>query len=205
MTTPAAHWDHVYTTKDTTQVSWYQPVPETSLRLISTHAPPHASTIDVGAGASFLVEYLLEMGHTDITLLDVSAVALQLTRARLGPGSATVHTLATDLLAWSPDRTWQVWHDRAVFHFLTDPTDIARYRDNLLTGLAKGGLVVLAAFHTSGPERCSGLPTARYDAVRLHNALGGADKLDLVESFIEAHPHPNGTTQSFQVVALRRR
>jgi len=205
MPTPATHWDHVYATKDPTQVSWYQPVPETSLRLIRTHGHPKGAVIDIGAGASFLVENLLHIGHTDITLLDVSAVALKLTLDRLGPRAPLVHTVAADVASWSPTRKWDIWHDRAVFHFLTETSAIAHYRDILADSLPPGGIAVVAAFHLTGPDRCSNLPTARYDATTLHRALGGPGTFELLEAFVEQHPHPRGHTQAFQVVALRKR
>jgi len=205
MSATAAHWDRVYTQKDVTKVSWYQPTPHSSLRLVRQFAAPGASVVDVGAGASLLVDHLLDAGHTDLTLVDISAVALDITRQRLGPRAQGVDTQATDLLAWSPGRTFDVWHDRAVFHFLTSADAIAAYRERLHNSLVPGGLAIVAAFHTTGPDRCSSLPTAQYTADRLHAALGGSDAFERLEDTIEAHPHPRGGTQAFQVVALRKR
>lgn len=200
----AAHWNHVYDTKDVTQVSWYQAIPAPSLRLISAHSPPSASVVDVGAGASVLVDHLLDRGHRDLTLVDISSSALAITLARLGSRVPLPTTLATDLLAWVPGRTFDVWHDRAVFHFLDEPDAIARYRNILCASVPSGGLAVVAAFHLTGPARCSDLPTARYDAESLHGALGGPATWHRLEAFVDAHPHPRGGTQAFQYLALRK-
>jgi hypothetical protein len=205
MQTIADHWNHVYETKDPTKVSWYQPVPATSLRLFATHARSDDPVIDVGAGASLLVDHLIERGHRDITLLDVSAVALEMVKRRLGEAGEPVQTVVTDILEWTPPRRFGVWHDRAVFHFLTDPAQIATYRALIQAGAAPGGVAIVAAFHLTGPSRCSGLPTSQYDAASLHAALGGDEHFELIEAFVELHPHPNGSEQAFQVVVLRRR
>lgn len=205
MTATAAHWDHVYTHKDVTRVSWYQSTPRTSLQLVAAHAHPSASVVDVGAGASTLVDHLLAVGHTDLALVDISAVALDATCRRLGPRGMGVTTHACDLLDWRPERRFDVWHDRAVFHFFTQPAAISAYRHRLARTLAPGGLAIISAFHTSGPARCSSLPTAQYTADTLHAAVGGPDAFELLEGRVEAHPHPRGGTQAFQVVALRKR
>jgi len=201
----AEHWNQVYETKDPTRVSWYQPVPRTSLRLFEAYAQADHPVIDVGAGASLLVDHLIERGHTDITLLDVSGVALDMVRGRLGAPGEAVHTVVTNILQWTPPRPYAVWHDRAVFHFLTDPAQIATYRELVQAGVAPGGTAIVAAFHLTGPSRCSNLPTSQYDSASLHAALGGDEHFELIDAFVEQHPHPNGSEQAFQVVVLRRR
>lgn len=198
----AQHWNHVYATKDPTQVSWFEPVPARSLALIERVASPGSAIVDVGAGASLLADHLLARGFSDLTLLDISDVALALVRGRLGQG---VVTHATDVLAWQPERRFDVWHDRAVFHFLTDPADRAAYREVLLAGLREGGHAIVQAFHLTGPSRCSDLPTAQHDLESLFDALGGPEHFEQVESWVHQHPHPRGGTQAFQGVLVRRR
>ena len=126
-------------------------------------------------------------------------------RHRLGPAADTVRFIAEDLRAWQPDRRFDAWHDRAVFHFLTDPDERAAYTAKLAAHLRPGGCAVISAFHLDGPAKCSDLPTARYDVEGLHAALGGDQLFELVEAHRELHPHPRGGTQDFQAVLLRRR
>lgn len=196
------HWDERYATTTSTDVSWYQPVPTVSLRLINALGLPSSSAlVDVGAGASTLVDTLIGRGWTDLTVLDVSAEALAVARARVSEAAAT--WIATDLLTWQPDRRYDIWHDRAVFHFLTDDEDRAAYRDVLTTALAPSGAVVVGTFALDGPTHCSGLPVERYDADGLAAALGPG--LDVVSSEREEHHTPSGASQPFMWVVLRRR
>jgi Methyltransferase domain len=197
------HWEQVYAGKSSTGVSWYQPSAERSLALIkATGIAPDAAVIDIGGGASVLVDQLLEAGFSDVTVLDLAASGLALSKARLGPRAGQVHWIEADLLSWTPDRAYGLWHDRAVFHFLTGADERARYRANLKNGLAKGGWLIMAAFSPDGPERCSGLPVQRWSPETLAAELG--PEFLLVESFREAHRTPGGAMQNFIWCRFRR-
>ena len=195
----AAHWDGVFTTKAADEVSWHQAEPATSLRLLAAAAPPPAAVVDVGAGAGVLPDRLLATGWTDVTVLDVSGAAVAAVRDRLGERIAYV---VTDLLAWAPPRGYDAWHDRAVFHFLVDTADRARYVDVAARAVRPGGVAVVATFAADGPTSCSGLPTARYDADAL--AAVFAPRFVAEASAREEHGTPFGTVQPFTWVVLRR-
>ncbi len=199
-----SHWNRVYTTKAADAVSWYQAQPRTSLDLIAaTKLPLDAPIIDVGAGASVLVDCLLGQGNTALTVLDVSAAALARARARLGADAAKVRWIEADVREFEPSQRYDLWHDRAVFHFLTDPADRAAYMAALRRSLNPRGHVVMATFALDGPARCSGLDVAHYDAASLH-AEFGAD-FDMLESRREIHLTPVGAEQRFTWVHLRLR
>jgi Methyltransferase domain. len=196
------HWTHVYEEKAASSVSWYQPMPEPSLRALEKFgASLSSSIIDVGGGASNFVDALLEQGWRDITVLDIAAPALDAAKARIGPLADKVHWEVADITEWSPPRKFDVWHDRAVFHFLTEPKQRAAYRQALSQGLAAGGLAIVATFALDGPERCSGLPVERYDPARLADALGTS--LQLIEAWREEPVTPWGAKQSFNWCAFR--
>jgi hypothetical protein len=196
--TRAAHWDAVYAGKPADEVSWYQREPTVSLRLLASYAPAPASVLDVGAGASTLADRLVD-GGWDVTLLDVSAEALAVVRSRLADRAAYI---VSDLLAWTPDRGYQAWHDRAVFHFLTDPADQERYVGLAAEAVPSGGVVVLGTFAEDGPESCSGLPTARWSTERLAARFAPAFAPAYAER--EEHLTPWGAAQPFTWVVLRR-
>jgi 2-polyprenyl-3-methyl-5-hydroxy-6-metoxy-1,4-benzoquinol methylase len=192
----AEHWDNVYRTKQPTEVSWYQADPAVSRELIAaTGVTSEAPIIDVGGGASRLVDSLLDDGHTDVTVLDIAEAALEHAKARLGPRATAVTWRVEDVTEFKPGRRYAVWHDRAVFHFLTEPVDRAKYVAALQRALAPDGHVILATFGPSGPERCSGLPIVRYDARSLASELGGG--LRLRRTVSETHWTPGGRTQEF--------
>ena len=197
-TTRAHHWNDVFRTRELDTVSWYQHDPATSLRLIE---PVPGSVVDVGAGTSTLVDRLLDAGRTDITVLDVSDAALELTRARLGDTEDAVTFEAIDILSWEPGRQYDVWHDRAAFHFLTDPAHRRRYVEMVTDAVAAQGLLVLGTFAEDGPTRCSGLPTARYGATDL--AVLFSERFTLEHQEREGHRTPAGATQEFTWVTLR--
>lgn len=192
-----AHWAKVYATKAADDVSWYQEHPELSLALIQgTSVAPDAAIIDVGAGASTLVDHLVTAGYTDITLLDISSASLEIARARLGAAQANLTWLAADITTVAlPQHHYDLWHDRAVFHFLTEPLQQKRYVDQVLHALKPGGHLIVATFATDGPEKCSGLETVRYDAASLHSVFG--DRFQLVESRTETHITPWASEQRF--------
>jgi SAM-dependent methyltransferase len=196
------HWDAVYERMGPLWGSWYQQEPRLSLELIQTFgAAKNTPIVDVGSGSSSLVGVLLRRGFSDISVLDVSAKALQLARSRLGEEETGVVWVCEDLLEWEPSRTYGVWHDRALFHFLVEPQQRERYRSVLRSALSPGGLVIMATFAPDGPERCSGLPVARYSAEGIVDALGpGFECLDCRR---EEHVTPSGTTQAFSWASLR--
>jgi len=195
------HWDTVYGTKATDEVSWYQRRPATSERLLASVSSPADAVIDVGAGASTLADSLLDAGWSDVTVLDVSPRALALVRDRLGPLDSASFIVA-DVLAWQPDRTYDAWHDRAVFHFLVQPEQRQQYAATASRAIRPGGALVLATFAEDGPTRCSGLPTSRYDADAL--AAVFAPDFTLEHSEREEHVTPGGAIQPFTWAVLRR-
>lgn len=197
------HWQAVYETKRESEVSWYAPHLAESLRLIREVAPPTARIIDVGGGASTLVDDLLAEGYRAITVLDIAEAALSATRKRLGEQAAQVSFVVSDVTrAALPAAAYDVWHDRAVFHFLTEPSDRRAYLSVLQASLAPDGYVVMATFSRSGPQKCSGLPVARYDAASLQSELGSGFVLET--SMERAHVTPAGREQQFLIARFRR-
>lgn len=198
-----AHWDEVYRTKAVDSVSWYQPRPEPSLEALDAFGcASTAAFIDIGAGASRLVDHLVARGWSDLTVLDIAAPALEVAKARLGAQAAQVRWQVADITQWRPDRIYDIWHDRAVLHFLTEPEQRAAYVAALEAGTAAGALVIIATFALDGPERCSGLVVQRYSAEILSSALG--DRFALQRAWGESHATPGGGLQSFQWCAFRR-
>lgn len=191
------HWEKVYGSKEPTEVSWYRPHLEQSLDLILRTGVGHdASIIDVGGGASTLVDDLLDRGFHDVTVLDIAEQALDVARRRLGPRAAGAKWLVGDITAMDlPADAYDVWHDRAVFHFLTDEAARRAYIARVCRSVRKGGFVIVATFGPEGPEKCSGLPVARYSADGLHDAFGAAFRL--LEHREEHHHTPFGTEQEF--------
>ncbi|HUK09208.1 MAG TPA: class I SAM-dependent methyltransferase [Stellaceae bacterium] len=199
-----AHWNTTYATKADTEVSWYQPSPERSLALIGSAVSSRSTgIIDVGGGTSRLVDHLLADGYSDLTVLDVSEVALSRSKARLGEAALKVTWITADITQWRPRRTWGVWHDRAVFHFLTDIAAQDAYIAALKQGTTAGSVVIIATFALGGPERCSGLPVQRYSPRTLAQRLGS--DFTLYAEAAETHATPFGTSQEFGYAALRRR
>lgn len=197
------HWDRIYAASPSTGLSWYEREPTTSMRLIdATDVGTSAVVIDLGAGTSVLVDHLVESGYTDVTVLDVSGRALDEVRQRLGAKSDAVTYLRRDVLSWEPDRHYDVWHDRAVFHFLTDPEDRDRYVEVATGAVRPGGWVVIATFADDGPTQCSGLPVARYSPERLAGVFSA--QFSLVEEDREEHVTPAGVVQPFTWVLMRR-
>jgi ubiquinone/menaquinone biosynthesis C-methylase UbiE len=194
---PREHWERVYTTKRVDEVSWFRPHLDTSLEMIgNTGAARNARIVDVGAGASTLVDDLLDAGYSELTVLDVSAAALERAKERLGSRASDIAWIAADVTrANLPAASFDVWHDRAVFHFLTDPDDRRRYVNQVRHAVACGGHVIVATFGPDGPQRCSGLPTARYTPGGLHAEFGS--DFALVDRREERHTTPAGVEQQF--------
>lgn len=200
-TATAQHWDRVYRTNAVAEVSWYQAAPATSTRLLLGVVPRPSSVIDVGAGASLLADALLDAGLTDLTLLDVSEASLAVVRNRLADRRPPVTFVVADVLIWEPERQWDAWHDRAVFHFLVESQARATYVATATRAVAPGGVAVVGCFALDGPQQCSGLPTARYDADGIADQFGDAFRLERVER--EVHRTPSGADQPFTWVVLR--
>jgi SAM-dependent methyltransferase len=198
----AEHWNTVYDTKGDDGVSWFQATPTITLELLDTlRVGRAASVIDLGGGASVVVDHLLARDHTDVTVLDVSKVALDNTKARLGPAAARVHWLHRDIFDWTPERRYDLWHDRAVFHFLINEDERDSYLNVLRSGIAPDGRVIIATFDAHGPTHCSGLPVVRYSATELAQVF--VPHFDLVDTRAEEHLTPAGLVQPFTWIALR--
>ncbi len=191
------HWEEVYETKDFTEVSWFQEYPELSLQFIDrTSIDNSGQIIDVGGGASTLVDNLLDRGYQNITVLDISAAALQVAQDRLGLKANMVTWLESDITQVQlPQHFYDIWHDRAVFHFLTRVTDRQKYVEAVRHSVKAGGHVIIATFGVDGPSRCSSLEVVRYNSDSLHDEFG--DHFDLVHSTNESHETPFGTEQKF--------
>lgn len=198
-----AHWQSVYTTKDEKAVSWFQERPDISIDLIhATGVDANASIIDIGGGASRLVDALLNEGFKTITVLDLSEQALATSKARIGAMGAQAQWVVADVTTWEPSQTYDVWHDRAALHFLTDPKDRAAYAERVAKAVPVGGHVIIGTFAPDGPERCSGLPVIRHDARTLGELLGPS--FELAESKRHDHQTPVGAIQKFQFSRFRR-
>ncbi len=191
------HWESVYQDRAYSEVSWYQKEPALSCALIKKYSPDHtAQIIDIGGGASTLVDHLLAAGFVNLTVLDVSANARLSTRQRLGDEAAgLVAWEVADITDFIPSRTYDLWHDRAVFHFLTESYDREKYRQVLAASVRAGGHLIIAAFALDGPTQCSGLTIVQYDAKTLGVELG--EDFLLVEEQAEQHITPSGKAQSF--------
>lgn len=199
------HWESVYQTKRTDEVSWYRPHLEASLAMIrETGVDREAQIIDVGGGASSLVDDLLTAGYVNVTVLDIAESALEDAKARLRERADAVTWLVADVTeADFPERNYDIWHDRAVFHFLTDPADRQQYADQAGKAIKSGGYLILATFGPEGPTRCSGLDVVRYSADGLAEIFAG--EFTLLESRLEDHETPGGKTQQFVYTLFQRR
>ena len=198
-----SHWNAVYGQKAETQLSWYQDHPSISLELAEiAGVTSTSSVIDIGAGTSRFVDCLIEKGLQDVSVLDLSQVALDVARKRLGKRAEVVEWIASNITDWFPTRDYDLWHDRAVFHFLVDPTDRAAYVDRLTRCVRPGGHAIIATFALDGPLTCSGLPVVRYSPESLAETLGGEFSL-LTQRFCQHHT-PSGKSQSFQFSLFKK-
>jgi SAM-dependent methyltransferase len=200
-----AHWDQIHAAKPQTELSWYRPHVERSLELVDLAGMPRsAEIIDVGGGVSTLVDDLLARGYEHLTVLDVSYVALGQARGRLGKSADKVSWISGDITTLElPVAHYDLWHDRALFHFLTEKSDRDRYVNSLLAALKPGGRVILAAFAPDGPRRCSGLDVVRYSAKELWCHLG--NDFQLLRSIDELHMTPSGSPQKFVYALFKKR
>lgn len=190
------HWEQIYSDKKSTEVSWYQQHPEHSLELIkATGVDVSARIIDIGGGASTLVGFLLDAGYQRLSVLDIAHAAIEQAKSRLGDRADKVEWLEQNITKWAPAELFDVWHDRAVFHFLTDTLDRSSYIHTMSRALKPGGHAIIATFGPDGPEKCSGLEVVRYSPETMLAVLG--DSFQLVETRIEEHKTPGGSSQSF--------
>jgi SAM-dependent methyltransferase len=198
----ATHWNEVWERRAPDEVTWFQAHPAASLRFITQVSDLDAGIIDVGGGASRLVDHLLDLGYTDVTVLDIAAGGLAAAQRRLGDSAARVCWLVGDVGGVTFDRRFDVWHDRAVFHFLVEPVDRDRYIATLRRALSVGGHLVLATFGPDGPEQCSGLPVRRYGVDSMRDTIG--HDFELLAHELEQHVAPTGITQQFLYALFRR-
>ncbi|MGQ9371300.1 class I SAM-dependent methyltransferase [Azospirillum sp. ST 5-10] len=197
------HWQGVYSRTASDAVSWHQDHPAASLALIrASGVAPDTRLVDVGGGASTLVDHLLDRGHRAVTVLDIAGAALAVARTRLGVRADAVSWVEADVTAWRPPARYGLWHDRAVFHFLTEAADRDAYRAALDAALEPGGTLVIASFAPDGPDRCSGLPVVRYGPETLAAELGAAYRLE--EVVHDDHRTPAGRRQAFVHCRFRR-
>ncbi|MBQ0734794.1 class I SAM-dependent methyltransferase [Aquimarina celericrescens] len=190
------HWETIYKTKDLKNVSWYQDTPKVSLDFITYfHLPKTAKIIDVGGGDSLLVDHLLDLGYEDITVLDISEAAIAKAKKRLGRRAEKVKWINANIAHFVPDEKYDLWHDRATFHFLTDKNEINHYKNAIREGIAPGAALVIGTFSESGPEKCSGIPITRYSKESLNEQF--KDHFKKVKCTYTDHKTPFNTTQNF--------
>jgi arsenite methyltransferase len=202
MTDSFSHWDKVYTTKKHDQVSWYQDHPTISLDWIMQYTRQNDAIIDVGCGVSLLADNLLGKGYSDLSLLELSKNAIEAIQKRLAPEKDKVSFYNQNILKFSSKKQFKLWHDRAVFHFLTDPDDQQIYIQKLDDYLQKDGFFLLATFSPDGPTQCSELEVVQYDEKKITQLLG--QNFKLIKTTTELHPHPNGDTQEFNYFLLQK-
>jgi 2-polyprenyl-3-methyl-5-hydroxy-6-metoxy-1,4-benzoquinol methylase len=200
--TRKTHWEQVYQKKSPSDVSWYQTQPSMSLKLIEdTGIEKHQAIIDVGGGASVLVDYLLKAGFSRLAVLDISAQSLQHAKTRLGENASSIEWYESDVTTFQPLQPYELWHDRAVFHFLTNAEDRNRYVQVLKQALVPNGHLIIATFAIGGPKKCSGLEIVQYDAKSLCAELG--EKFELLDVQNETHTTPNNAEQKFTYFRLQ--
>jgi trans-aconitate methyltransferase len=197
------YWENVYATKGEKDVSWFQQRADVSIEIIDAlWGPKPASFIDIGGGASRLADALIQRSGFRVTVLDLSKSALESARNRIGPAADNITWIVADITQWKPTEVYDVWHDRAALHFLTDENDRARYVEALRSALQPGGIAIIGTFAPDGPEKCSGLPVMRHDAASLGAMLG--EEFELIDSRPHMHQTPWGSVQSFQFSSVRR-
>lgn len=198
-----AHWESIYERKKPEEVSWYQENPARSLAMIEfAGLDKEDPIIDVGGGVSMLASVLYGLGYRNLTVLDISKKALETARQRMGAAADAVQWIEADIRRFRAPQRYRFWHDRAVFHFLTDPADRELYLETLRNSLSNPGYVMIASFSLEGPEKCSGLPVQRYSQETLRQALG--PEFECLRSESEEHPTPGGTSQQFLYSLFRR-
>lgn len=197
-----SHWENIYSTKQLSEVSWYQPTPNESIDLIEKYAgSKNDSIIDVGGGDSFLVDHLLNLGYTNITVLDISEQAIERAKTRLGINANLIKWIITDITDFKATETYDIWHDRAAFHFLTDEADINTYKLSCNNALNKNGHLILGTFAINGPLKCSGIEITQYDDQKMKETF---IPYTLLDAFQMKHPTPFDTEQLFQFAVFKK-
>ncbi|MGE0562705.1 MAG: trans-aconitate 2-methyltransferase [Flavobacteriales bacterium] len=197
------HWENIYQTKQLTEVSWYQPTPQTSLDFIQQfNLPPSAKIIDIGGGDSFLVDHLLKLGYTHITVLDISEAAINRAKSRLGNLSKNVTWIVSDITEFNPTEKYDIWHDRAAFHFLTNDTDIKNYLEVVDKGIATGGNLIIGTFSEQGPLKCSGIEIKQYSEDTLINRF--KPTFEKLNCLTINHQTPFNTIQNFTFCTFKK-
>ncbi|CUX80929.1 MAG: Methyltransferase domain [Roseibaca calidilacus] len=198
------HWNTAYTARAEDALTWFEDTPAQSLALVRQYLPKAGTLLDVGGGASRLADHALGCGAGAVTVLDLSRTALQITRQRLADAPVTL--VAANICNWSPDRAYDLWHDRAVFHFLTEPADQQRYLQTLNRALRPGGVAIIATFDLTGPDTCSNLPVQRYAPETLAKRMAelAPGLLTPLQSLRHAHRTPKGNMQDFQFSVFRK-
>jgi SAM-dependent methyltransferase len=198
------HWENVFSTKKETEVSWYQTKPITSLQFIQAcKVSKAARIIDVGGGDSYLIDYLLELGYTNLTLLDISSTAIERAKNRLGEKGKNVTYVVSDSLHFQSDEPFDVWHDRASFHFFTAANDIEQYKKNVIANTHEHAQVIIGTFSEEGPLKCSGLPITQYSVEKMEAVFG--DNFELENCLTEDHQTPFDTVQNFIFCHYKKR
>jgi 2-polyprenyl-3-methyl-5-hydroxy-6-metoxy-1,4-benzoquinol methylase len=198
------HWETVYANKGDNEVGWFERNPVTSLELIkSLPAGKDEPLLDVGGGNSFLTRKLHDLGYSTMTVLDISANALQRSKSRFGRQHGKIKWVESDILDFKPENPFSIWHDRAVFHFLRDPEEIAKYAEVAAGNIRNNGYLILAAFSTDGPESCSGLPITQYSTERFNAVF--QPHFTMTDSFQQDHTTPSGNKQNFIWATFRKK
>jgi 2-polyprenyl-3-methyl-5-hydroxy-6-metoxy-1,4-benzoquinol methylase len=197
------HWDHIYETKQLNEVSWYQPTPDTSLKFFEQfNIPKQAKIIDVGGGDSLLVDHLLDRGYENITVLDISELALERAKLRLGDRAASVKWIAADAASFVPEEQYDFWHDRAAFHFLTQEEEIENYINNVQKSIKPSGILVIGTFSEQGPKKCSGIEIKQYSETSMTDRL--KPFFEKIECISVEHKTPFDTIQQFIFCSFRK-
>jgi len=197
------HWETIYQTKQLEDVSWYQPTPETSLQFIADFKiPKNAKIIDVGGGDSLLIDHLLDLGFTNLTVLDISQAALERAKKRLGKRAELVTWIVADAANFQPSKKYDFWHDRAAFHFLTDEADIANYLTTVEQSLNTEGIFVLGTFSENGPTKCSGIEIKQYSEKAMHERL--SMNFEKIKCIVVDHLTPSDKIQNFVFCSFRK-
>ena len=197
------HWENIYQTKELKDVSWYQPTPETSLDFFKQfHVPTTAKVIDVGGGDSFLVDHLLDLGYQDISVLDISAAAIDRAKQRLGDKAKKVNWIVADITTYKPTQQYDVWHDRAAFHFLTEENEISHYLQAAQESMKAAGILVIGTFSDQGPKKCSGIEIKQYSEATMTDRF--QDFFEKIKCVRVDHKTPFDTIQNFVFCSFRK-
>lgn len=197
------HWENIYQTKELKEVSWYQPTPKTSLDFIKElNVPTTARIIDIGGGDSFLVDYLLELGYQDVSVLDISETAIEKAKQRLGRKAKNVKWIVTDITTFKPTEKYDLWHDRAAFHFLTSEQDISIYLNTAQQSIKPNGFLIVGAFSEEGPKKCSGIDVRQYSETSMTQCF--ENLFTKIKCNVVDHKTPFDTTQNFIFCSFKK-